>query len=743
MITLTDHTVFLTPQGDEVLHPALPEAEARRNTISWKILDMHNHSGNMEHLQLKFDALVSPDNNYVSILQTARASGLKEFPVPYVLTNCHNSLCSVGGTINEDDHLFGQDNARRYGGIFVPAYQAVLHQYMRETMAGGGTMILGSDSHTRYGALGTMGIGEGGGEVVKQLLGRTYDLSRPPVLAVVLTGSPRPGVGPHDVALALIAATFSSSFAKNKILEIIGPGIAELSMDFRMGVDVMTTESAALSSIWVTDERTRAYLALHGREQDYQKLEPTGVSCYDGKIALDLSALEPMMALPFHPSNAVPIRVFQNDPLPYLQEVEDAGNRIKGSSSCPFSILDKLRGGELYVDQALVSGCSGGLFENIAAMADILQGMAIGGGQPSLGINPASQPVWLDLMRKGIVEKLILAGATLRPAMCGSCFGVSDVPANNQLSIRHVTRNYPNREGSKPGQAQMAGTILMDARSIAATMRRNGRLTAATDLPVSFTGYSYAFDLKIYERQVLNCQRQAQADVAVRMGPNIAPWPKIPTYTRHLLLRVAGSYKGPVTTDELVPSGDATAYRSNPQKLADYTMINRDAGYREQAKSIRALSQSLRAGIPTDDAEAAEWLKRLTARLHCNLSEFSIGSLLVADQIGDGSSREQAASCQKVLGGCANLANEYATKRYRSNCINWGILPLQTDAPLNLCAGEWFLLPNVLDEIENAGRIFSAERLTSGEHIYVTLGRLTQEEKEILSSGCLINHYQH
>lgn len=742
MITIENKGVFLNPQGVRMEHLELSAAEARQNTMSWRILSAHNRSGDMEKLALKFDALVSPDNNYVSILQTARASGLQKFPVSYVLTNCHNSLCAVGGTINADDHVFGSDNARRYGGIFVPAYQAVLHQYMREMMAGCGKMILGSDSHTRYGALGTMGIGEGGGEVVKQLLEKTYDLDRPQVLAVVLTGAPRPGVGPHDVALTLIGATFSSGLTKNKILEIMGEGVANLSMEFRIGIDVMTTESGALSSIWITDEKTRAYLALHRREQDFQKLEPAGVAYYNGIIAIDLSTVEPMMALPFHPSNTVSIREFQNNPTQYLGDVEEEGNRIKGKRGSQFHILDKLRGGELFVDQGMVSGCSGGLFENIAAMADILRGTCIRGDQPALGINPASQPVWLDLMRQGIADQLILAGVTFRPAICGCCFGASDVPADNQLSIRHVTRNYPNREGSKPGQMQMAGTILMDARSIGATMRNGGRLTAATDLPVSYTGYSYSFDPQIYHSQVYNHCAKSEPEATLRMGPNIVAWPPIAPFSRHLMLRVAGIYEGRITTDELIPSGDATAYRSNPEKLAQFAMINRDAGYRDRTREIRDMSQAHLAGEPPNSPETKSLLQMLTERLNCAEKEISIGSLIACQQIGDGSSREQAVSCQKILGGYANLANEYATKRYRSNCINWGILPIQTNETITVHNGEWLLIPNVLDEIRNAGRIFRLERTDTGESIPVTLGEMTTDEKRILAAGCLINFYK-
>ncbi len=744
MVTLTDHGVFLNPDGTPCASPALSEAEARRNGMAWRILEAHNHSGNMEALRLKFDALVSPDNNYVSILQTARASGMERFPVPYVLSNCHNTLCGVGGTINEDDHMFGLDNARRYGGIFVPRYRAVLHQYMREMMASCGKMILGSDSHTRYGALGTMGIGEGGGEIAKQLLCRTYDLSRPPILAVVLRGTPRPGVGPMDVALAMIAKTFKNGFNKNKILEFIGPGVANLSMEYRMGIDVMSTESAALSSIWATDEKTQAWLAAHGRPGEYKPLAPAGVTYYDGMIEIDLDSVECMMALPYHPSNALPIREFQQDPAKYLAAVEAEGNQIKGEHGPAFHIIDKLKPDGLHIDQALVSGCAGGMFENLSAMADILDGCALPGDGPFLGINPASQPVYLDIMRKGIGDALIVAGAVIRASLCGPCFGVSDIPADNQLSIRHVTRNYPNREGSKPGNGQMAATILMDARSIAATVRNGGRLTAATELDVHYTERQHDFDPSIYQNQVYDNAGKPDPTVPLRMGPNIASWPQMHPYRKHLLLRVAGAYEGSVTTDALVPSGDATAYRSNPEKISDYTLISKDPGYRARAKAIRSNADLARGGkLPEDPATSAA-LSRVLTQLHCGLNDITYGSLLTSDQIGDGSSREQAASNQKVLGGYANLACEYSTKRYRSNLINWGILPLLTQENPHLNVGDFVLIENVLDAIAHAGEpvVLRILGTTQDTACTATLGSLTEEEKSILAAGCLINYYK-
>lgn len=780
-VTLTGHGVFLDANfqvtDGEILSQQKGQQEfqaqktfGRTRTMAYRILESHNHSGDMEHLQLKFDALVSPDNNYVNILQTARASGIREFPVPYVLSNCHHTLCAVGGTINEDDHVFGLGNAKKYGGIFVPPYRAVLHQYMREMMAGCGKMILGSDSHSRYGALGTMGIGEGGGEVAKQLLGRTYDVAYPPVLAVKLTGTPRPGVGPQDVALALVAATFKNNFNKNKILEFVGPGIAGLSMEYRMGIDVMTTESAALSSIWCTDEKTEEYLKDHGREEAYVSMQPEEGAYYDGLIEINLSEVECMIALPFHPSNAMPIREFKERMPEILSQVEEEGRKIKGGKGEPFSILSHMKDGELYVDQALVSGCSGGLFENIVAMADILKGYGIPGNGLNLGINPASLPVMADLMAQGIAGELAVCGATLRPAICGPCFGVTDVPANNQLSIRHTTRNYPNREGSKPGQGQMAAACLMDARSIAATVRNGGRLTAATELDVEYREAKHHFDKKIYENQVFDNYKKGNPEAELTMGPNIADWPKMYPLTEHLLLKTAGSYHGSVTTDELIPSGEASSFRSNPEKISQYTMISRDPEYVKRAKEVRSLETERREWAAGQKMQVAEQemqatasentsrkitsapalnqlLETLAVQENCQVSDITLGSLMVSDQIGDGSSREQAASCQKVLGGFANLANEYATKRYRSNLINWGILPLRTQELLNVPVGQYLLIEHVrsliadgADEVEvkvldgeNPGRCIRT--------ISCTLDSLTEDERQILLSGCLINYY--
>ena len=750
MIKLTERGVFLDKRGDTA--PAGDAAEGLKKTLTYRIMREHNVSGDMGRLRLRFDALVSPDNNYVNILQTARASGLTEFPLPYVLSNCHNTLCAVGGTVAEDDHVFGLSNVKKYGGIFVPPYRAVLHQYMREMMAGCGKMILGSDSHTRYGALGTMGVGEGGGELVKQLLRQTYDIANPPVIAVKLTGAPRPGVGPMDVALAIISRTFANGFNKNKVLEFIGDGISNLSMEFRMGVDVMMTESAALSSIWRTDEKTREYLRVHGREEEYEELSPQDGAYYDGMIEVDLDKIECMIALPFHPSNAMPIREFQENMTDILARVQKEGQKIKGQHGRPFSIMNHIRDdlAGFYPDQALVSGCAGGLFENIVAMADILkgtqipclQGYGIAGTGLSLHINPASLPVMEELMNTGVASELAVAGVTMRPTICGPCFGVTDVPADNQLSIRHVTRNYPTREGAKPGQGQMAAVCLMDARSIAATVRNGGRLTAATELDVTYRDLKAGFNRKIYENQVFNNYGHANPQEVLIMGPNIADWPEMPSLKKNLLLQVAGAYQGSVTTDELIPSGEASSYRSNPEKLSGYTLISRDPEYAGRAKAIRDHAIKINEGD----------------------GEVSFGSLMVSNQIGDGSSREQAASCQKVLGGFANLANEYSTKRYRSNCINWGLLPLRTEAKLELPVGGYLYIENILDILEGGASELNLillnvppetppeqviERLKASgaaaitaRTITCTLDSLTREERDTLKAGCLMNYYR-
>ena len=740
MIRIDNAPRLLDKNGCLVEAAPLPMEEYRKNTMTWQILHAHDHPGADDRLHLKFDALVSPDNNYVSILQTARAVGLEKFPVPYVLTNCHNSLCAVGGTINEDDHMFGLDNVRRCGGIFVPPYRAVLHQYMRERMAGGGKLILGSDSHTRYGALGTMGFGEGGGEVVRQLMGETYDIAYPGVVAVVLEGALRPGVGSCDAALALIGEVFDSGLLRNRVLEFIGSGIRNLDMDTRMGIDVMGTESGALSSIWITDGQTRTYLEKHGRGGEYRELSPVFPALYDAVIRIDLDGVEPMMALPFHPSRAVSIRAFRENAEGYLRQVEELGNEIKRDAERPFRIMDKLRGGELWIDQALISGCAGGIFGNLAAAADILRSSRLRPDGPSLGVHPASQPVMLELLRQGIAAELITAGATLRPAMCGSCFGVMDVPADNQLSIRHVTRNFANRDGSKPRQGQMAAVILMDARSIAATMKNGGRLTPADEFDTEYRTWDYHFDHAVYDGQVVDRYGRADSTVIPRMGPNIAPWPELPELKKHLLLKVIGSYTGSVTTDELVPSGEATSWRSNPEKLSAFTLQSLDPLYVERSRSLRADRLAMEKGAAVSEDSAAA-LHTATEILGCDDSDILLGGLLCSEKIGDGSSREQAASNQKVLGGFANLAEEYSTKRYRSNCINWGILPLRCEKLPSLSAGDWVLIRDVRDCVENSPAQIELTVLGGGT-VRATMDTLGPQEKEILRRGGLINYYR-
>ncbi|MCR5450468.1 MAG: hydratase [Solobacterium sp.] len=708
----------------------------RNGTMTWNILQSHNTSDDPMVLKLKFDAMVSPDNNYVNILQTARASGLKKFLIPYVLSNCHNTLCAVGGTIAEDDHVFGLSNAKKYGGIFVPRFRAVLHQYMRETMASPGIMILGSDSHTRYGALGTMGIGEGGGELVKQLLGQTYDLPYPHVTGVCLTGTPRPGVGPMDTALLLIRNIFGTPAAKNAVLEFFGDGISSLSMEYRMCIDAMTTESGALSSIWQTDEKTEQYLKEHGREDTYRKLRPADRASYDSYVEIDLSSVECMIALPFHPSNAVTIHEFSKDPEKYIAAVEAEGNKAKADVSRPFTLRHCLRDGGFYPDQALISGCEGGLSENLAAAADILDGVSIPADGLNLYANPASLPVMHDLMKQGVASRLALSGVVLREAICGPCFGVTDTPADNTISIRHVTRNYMTREGSRPKDGQFSAVCLMDARSIAATVRNHGRLTAASDLDTVYTEYHASFDASIYAGQVSDFRDKRDPGSELIYGPNIADWPEMAELKKYLLLKVTGSYEGSVTTDELIPSGEASSYRSNPEKLSSFTLVNKDPGYVLRCRQLRSEVQEL-TDTGKCSEEVQETAERFAEQLGCTVSDLTIGSLVVSDVIGDGSSREQAASCQKVLGGFANMANEYATKRYRSNLINWGILPLETAEDVHLPIDTWAYI-----DIEELIRTGTGTLVTDLRTIPISIGHCSEEEKKILRAGCLINYYK-
>jgi len=738
----------LEPVPAEDLHPQ----KASTGTITYRILTAHNTSADPRNLKLKFDALASHDITYVGIIQTAKASGLKEFPIPYVLTNCHNSLCMVGGTINEDDHVFGLSAARKYGGYFVPAHQAVIHQYMREMFAGGGRMILGSDSHTRYGPLGTMGIGEGGPELVKQLLGRTYDLAYPEVVAVYLEGKPAWGVGPQDVALTLIKAVFKSGFVKNKVLEFIGPGVANLSVDYRNGIDVMTTETTCLSSIWQTDEQVAEYLRIHGRPEAYRRLEPAAVSYYDGLIRIDLGAIEPMIALPFHPSNVYSIRELKENAGDLLAAVETEARKLYPQPEVKLDLTGKIRGGQLWVDQGVVAGCAGGAFENLWTMAALLGENSIGRDEFALSIYPASQPVNLELIRQGAAAKLLQSGATLRTAFCGPCFGAGDIPANGMLSIRHTTRNFPNREGSKPRDGQLAVVALMDARSIAATAIRGGALTAATELePCPAPPVSYHFDRSVYQRRIYEGFRQADPGVKLKYGPNITDWPEMIPLPSGLILKLAAVITDPVTTtDELIPSGETSSYRSNPVKLAEFTLSRKDPAYVPKAKAFARLEEERRAWTAGRklSPELAELMAKVAAVAGKSVEELiagtGLGSAIFAIKPGDGSAREQAASCQKVLGGWANIALEYATKRYRSNLINWGMIPFTIDpADREKLVVDGFLY---IPEIERAVRAGAEEAqaylLPGGAPIQLKMENLSIAEREIILAGSLINYYR-
>ena len=707
--------------------------EAVKNTLSYAILKAHN-AGDEENLKIRFDAIASHDITYVGIIQTAKASGLTSFPIPYTLTNCHNSLCAVGGTINEDDHVFGLSAAKKYGGDYVPAHLAVIHQYMRECAAKCGAMILGSDSHTRYGALGTMAVGEGGPELVKQLLKQTYDVKRPPVIAVYLKGKLRKGVGPQDVAIALVKATFASGFVKNKILEFVGPGIANLSMDYRIGIDVMTTETTCLSSIWETDEKTHEYFAIHGREGDYKELKVTQPAYYDGAVTIDLSRVEPMIALPFHPSNAYTIREFLANPVEILKKVEEQGRKIKGDDS--FTLTDKVRDGKVYVDQGVIAGCAGGGYENVAEAAEILRGGSVGTGAFALSVYPASQPVYKALTEGGYVSTLFDAGVIVKTAFCGPCFGAGDVPANNALSIRHTTRNFENREGSKPAQGQLAAVALMDARSIAATAANGGVLTSALDYNYNKRIKKYRFDGKIYENRVYHGVGNPDPAAQLVYGPNIADWPEQIALGKNLLMKVVSVLKDPVTTtDELIPSGETSSYRSNPMKLAEFALSRKDPGYVARAKAVMA------------DEKARRETGALPEEVSKDLGGFVpgegtiYGSVVVSNKPGDGSAREQAASCQRVLGGVANICIEYATKRYRSNLINWGMLPFTTKK-IDLKVGDYLYIPNIADAVATGEERVVAKVISGGKthDIALELGTLTAEERKILLAGCLINY---
>ncbi len=739
MITLHSSGVFLSGGAPCETASISPE-EGRRRTLSWSILQSHNQSGDEKKLRLRFDAMVSHDITYVGILQQARASGMREFPLPYALTNCHNSLCAVGGTINGDDHAFGLSAAKKYGGIYVPANQSVIHSYAREQLAGCGKMILGSDSHTRYGALGTMGVGEGGPELCKQLLKDTWDGDYPEIVLVYLTGTPKMGVGPHDVALALIKATFDQGFVRNRVLEFAGPGISSLPMDYRNGVDVMTTETACLSSVWETDDTVQKFYEVHGRAGEYRPLSPGGGAYYDRMVSIALDAVEPMLALPFHPSNAYPIREFLDNAADILSAVE-ADAKQRWPKATP-RLLDKIRDGGVWADQGIVAGCAGGLFDNITAAADILGG-GPEGGDFSLSVYPTSVPVSLALTRAGISAALLEAGAVLKPSFCGPCFGAGDVPANNALSLRHTTRNFPNREGSKPGEGQFAAVCLMDARSIAATARNGGRITPATEEPFTLQPLPYVFDPAPYEKRVYNGVGHPLPETELVMGPNITDWPVIQPPAENLLVELAAVLRDEVTTtDELIPSGETSSYRSNPMRLAEFTLSRREPQYVPRAKAIAAGEAERMAG------KSPEKLVSLLNRVGDGaalLSSTQFGSAIYANRPGDGSAREQAASCQRVLGGCANLCQSFATKRYRSNCINWGIFPFTMDTDFPGKNGECVFIPGVRDAISNQQEALPAVLLRrDGTSVPLTLHlqNLTAEEREILLDGCLMNYYR-
>ena len=723
-------------------------AEAATGTMAYRILKEHNTSGNMEQLQIKFDKLTSHDITFVGIIQTARASGLEKFPVPYVLTNCHNSLCAVGGTINEDDHMFGLSCAKRYGGIYVPPHQAVIHQFAREMLAGGGKMILGSDSHTRYGALGTMAMGEGGPELVKQLLCKTYDIKMPGVVAIYLTGEPMKGVGPQDVALAIIGAVFKNGYVNNKVMEFVGPGVASLSADFRIGVDVMTTETTCLSSIWVTDDKIREFYDIHGRSADYAELKPEKVAYYDGCVEVNLSEIKPMIAMPFHPSNTYTIEEVNANLEDILAEVEKNA-LVSLDGAVEYKLRDKIRNGKLYVDQGIIAGCAGGGFENICAAADILNGKSIGPDEFTLSVYPASMPVYMELVKNGAAAKIMETGAIMKTAFCGPCFGAGDTPNNNGFSIRHTTRNFPNREGSKLQNGQIASVALMDARSIAATAANKGYLTPATDLDVEYTGPKYFFDKSIYENRVFDSKGVADPDQELKFGPNIKDWPAMSALTDNLVLKVVSEIHDPVTTtDELIPSGETSSYRSNPLALAEFALSRKDPEYVGRAKEVQKAEKARVNGEKPAEAlpELAPVIETIKTKYpDLNRENFGIGSTIFAVKPGDGSAREQAASCQKVLGGWANIANEYATKRYRSNLINWGMLPfLIPEGDLPFANGDYLFVPNVRKAIEDKLTDIEAYVVKDGglKPFTLKMGDLTDDERTIILKGCLINYYR-
>ena len=726
----------------------ISKEDAAKNTIAYGILEEHNTSGNMEKLMVKFDKLTSHDITFVGIIQTARASGLEKFPIPYVLTNCHNSLCAVGGTINEDDHMFGLTCAKKYGGIYVPPHQAVIHQFAREMLAGGGKMILGSDSHTRYGALGTMAMGEGGPELVKQLLSQTYDINMPGVVAIYLTGEPAKGVGPQDVALAIIGAVFGNGYVKNKVMEFVGPGVSSLSADFRIGVDVMTTETTCLSSIWRTDEKIKEFYDIHGRVEEYKELNPGEVAYYDGVVYVDLSKIKPMIAMPFHPSNTYTIEEVKANLMDILHDVEKRA-LVSLDGKVDYKLTDKVRNGKLYVEQGVIAGCAGGGFENICDAADILKGKFIGNDEFTLSVYPASTPIYVELARNGKLADLMQTGAIVKTAFCGPCFGAGDTPSNNALSIRHSTRNFPNREGSKLQNGQISSVALMDARSIAATAANKGYLTAATEIDVEYTSPKYHFDSAIYANRVFDSKGVPDPSVEIKFGPNIKDWPKMVALTDNVLLKVVSEIHDPVTTtDELIPSGETSSYRSNPLGLAEFTLSRKDPEYVGKAKEVQAMEKMREEGVCP--CEKYPEIKDVMGAVKTKFPEAShentgFGSTIYAVKPGDGSAREQAASCQKVLGGWANIAKEYATKRYRSNLINWGMLPfIYEEDDLPFANGDFIFVPDIVKAIKDKATTITAYVIKEGSNelkeFTLKMGELTDDERDIILKGCLINY---
>ena len=730
------------------LGTAPSKEEAAKNTMAYGILEKHNTSDNMDNLKIKFDKMTSHDITFVGIIQTARASGLKEFPIPYVLTNCHNSLCAVGGTINEDDHMFGLSCAKKFGGVYVPPHQAVIHQFAREMLAECGAMILGSDSHTRYGALGTMAIGEGGGELAKQLLCRTYDVAKPGVVAIYLDGEVAKGVGPQDVALAIIGATFQCGYVKNKVMEFVGPGVDKLSADFRIGIDVMTTETTCLSSIWKTDEKIKEWYDTHYRPEAYKEMNPGPVAYYDGVVYVDLSKVKPMIAMPFHPSNTYTIEELNANLMDILDDCEKRA-LVSLDGKVDFTLKDKVRDGKLYVEQGIIAGCAGGGFENICQAADIIRGRSIGADEFTLSVYPASTPIYMELAKNGVLADLIETGTIVKTAFCGPCFGAGDTPANNALSIRHSTRNFPNREGSKIQNGQISSVALMDARSIAATAANKGYLTAATDLDVEYKGQKYFFDKSIYDRRVYNGVGKADPSVEIKFGPNIKDWPEMIALTDNLLLKVASVINDPVTTtDELIPSGETSSYRSNPLGLAEFTLSRKDPEYVGRAKAIQAVEkkrEELGCFCKADES-MKPMMKEIKAKFadrEVTGSNTGYGSTIFAVKPGDGSAREQAASCQKVLGGWANIAKEYATKRYRSNLINWGMLPFIMEEDFAFDNDDYVFIPGIREAVQNKDEIIKAYVVNKDfKELDLKLGSLTDDERQIIMDGCLINYYK-